>query len=121
LAIFGSRSQGDPLDAESDQSILDDHVSRIFNKSGTETPPATATGAAANFGRYSRMANVTANTTSVFDSSRRSDHNNVSAISGHSTLPGRSKAAAYNHYGKLYLFCFLYLYQFSIVALFFLN
>jgi hypothetical protein len=102
LAIFGSRSQGDPLDAESDQSILDDHVSRIFNKSGTETPPATATGAAANFGRYSRMANVTANTTSVFDSSRRSDHNNVSvsAISGHSTLPGRSKAAAYNHYGK---------------------
>jgi hypothetical protein len=50
---------------------------------------------------------VTANTTSVFDSSRRSDHNNVSAISGHSTLPGRSKAAAYNHYGKSDLLCFL--------------
>ena len=95
LAIFGSRSQGDPHDIESDQSILDDHVSRIFNQTGAETPPSVA----ANFGRYNRMTNVTANATSLFDTSRRSD-NNVSAISGHSTLPGRSKAAAYNHYGE---------------------
>ena len=91
--MFGSRSQGDPLDAESDQSILDDHVSRIFNKGGTDTPPSN------DFGRYNRIPTVSANTSSMFDTSRRSIN---TSMTGHSTLPGRSRAAAagYQHYGK---------------------
>lgn len=103
LAVFGSRSQIDPLDAESDQSILDDHVSRIFNAGCTDTPPSmsadfTARGAYHNNNTH-RLANVSANTTSAFDTSRRSM--NPATISGHSTLPGRTRTAAYPQYGEI--------------------
>lgn len=84
-AVFASRSRGDPMDAESDQSILDDHVSRMFT--GADTP---------EFARYQSKANVTANTTSAFDTTRRSMN---ASMSGHSTLPGRSRSAAFNQYG----------------------
>ena len=89
--IILNRSSAQNIDAESDQSILDDHVNRVF----VDTPPTA---------RSPPMSSKIKSMSQSFDSVRL----HHASAAGHRTLPGRSRAPAATpnsslHFGNCFL------------------